>query len=237
MIIEQEPENWQDLQALTAKVFTEMGCMPEVEKKIKTVRGTVEIDVYVQDQTHTPPLILLCECKHWSKRIPKNVVHAFRTVAADFGANRGYIISKAGFQSGALEAAQNSNIVLLDWVEFQRTFYSRWVRSMTEKLYEYADIIFEYMDVLNDRMKDIEWTKDNESKHKNLILRSGIYVRANQWSDAGECNHTFPLTTFNPLSLSCENITLNNYREYFDLAFAAAPPLIAAWRDFFGERS
>jgi len=237
MIIEQEPENWQDLQALTAKVFTEMGCMPEVEKKIKTVRGTVEIDVYVQDQTHTPPLILLCECKHWSKRIPKNVVHAFRTVAADFGVNRGYIISKAGFQSGALEAAQNSNIVLLDWLEFQQTFYSRWVRSMTEKLYEYADIIFEYMDVLDDRMKDVEWTKDNISKHKNLTLSSGIYVRANQWSDAGECNHTFPLTTFNPLSLSCENITLNNYREYFDLAFAAAPPLITAWRDFFGEQT
>jgi hypothetical protein len=113
MTIERDPESWQDLQALTAKAFMEMGCQPEVEKKVATVRGTAEIDVYVQDPTHTPPLILLCECKHWSKRIPKYVVHAFRTVAADLGANRGYVISKAGFQSGAIEAARNSNIANL----------------------------------------------------------------------------------------------------------------------------
>jgi len=235
MIIDRDPENWQDLQALTAKVFMQMGCRPEVEKKIETVRGTVEIDVYVQDPAHTPPLILLCECKHWSKRIPKLVVHAFRTVAADSGANRGYVISKVGFQNGAIEAAKNSNIVLLDWIGFQETFYSRWVRSMTEKLYEYADVIFDYMDVLDDRMGDVEWTEDNRSRHDNLMLRSSIYVHANQWSDASECNLAFPLATPNPASPGGETITLNNYREYFDLAFSAGPALIVEWRDFFGE--
>lgn len=235
MLIERDPESWQDLQELTAKLFMEMGCMPEVEKGVATARGSVEIDVYVQDPTYIPPLILLCECKYWSKRIPKHVVHAFRTVVSDLGANTGYVISKAGFQGGAIEAAKNSNVVLLGWTRFQEIFCTRWVRSMTQKLYRYADIIFDYMDVLDDRMQDIEWTTESRSKHWNLMNRSALYIHANQWSVARDYSHTFPMTVNSPRNEDDEIVTLRSYREYFDLAFSAAVPLISDWRDFFGE--
>jgi len=235
MIFDQDPQSWQDLQLLTAQIFTEMGCKPELEKNVVLVRGSVEIDVYVQDNTHTPPLILICECKYWSKKIPKQVVHAFRTVASDLGANRGYIISKAGFQKGAIEAAQNSNIVLLNWLDFQQTFYTRWVQSMTERLYKYADVIFDYMDVLAERMKDIEWTTENKSRHKNLMIRSAIYICANQWANSFESGIKFPLTINNPLHPNGDTVNLKNHRAYFDLAFSAAPSLIAEWQSFFSE--
>ncbi len=34
---------------------------------------------------------------------PREKVHAFRTVMDETGANRGYIISRVGFQIGAIE--------------------------------------------------------------------------------------------------------------------------------------
>src|SRR6266851_2396647 len=119
MIFDREPEDWRELEAFVQQMFAEMGCTAEVRRTIETVRGEVNIDVYVEDPTGTPAHIYLCECKHWTKAVPKTVVHAFRTVVADFGANRGFLISNAGFQSGAYEAAQKSNVELVTWDELQ----------------------------------------------------------------------------------------------------------------------
>jgi hypothetical protein len=58
--------------------------------------------------------------------VPKTVVHAFRTDMDEIGAHVGFIISAKGFQSGALEAARNTNIELLSWDEFQERFFARW---------------------------------------------------------------------------------------------------------------
>lgn len=238
MIIEREPQDWRELQNLVAKILDELDCSAEIDKTIKTVRGTVAVDVFVKDPSHTPPLVFLCECKYWSSSIPKTVVHAFRTVVADFGANRGYLISKVGFQSGAIEAAHNSSVELMTWAEFQNTFYDRWLQAMTERLYEPADAIFEYMDVLADRMNAVKWTEDRRLQYENLFFRSGIYVHANRWSQfASREKKHFPIEVHDP---NCPRgaqsmVQLNNYREYFDLAYAAAPGLLAEWREFFGD--
>jgi hypothetical protein len=85
--------------------------------------------VYADDKTRQPHTVYICECKHWRKRVPKTVVHAFRTVMADAGANIGFIISSAGFQSGAFSAAANTNVRLATWDEFQATFVARWIES------------------------------------------------------------------------------------------------------------
>jgi hypothetical protein len=136
-----------------------------------------------------------------------------------------------------MEAAKKSNIVLVDWDQFQEIFYHRWVQSMTEKLYEYADVIFDYMDVLHDRMQKVDWTKDNQDIHRRLMTRSIIYIGANRWSLAGDCDIAFPMEIPNPENKQGEILSLNNYREYFDIAFSAAPLLIVEWCEFFGERN
>jgi hypothetical protein len=46
-----------------------------------------------------------------------------------WGAHRGFIISSDGFQSGAHEAAEHSNVDLVNWSEFQRLFAERWFRT------------------------------------------------------------------------------------------------------------
>ena len=94
----------------------------------------MDIDVYARDATREPTLTIVCECKHWQAAVPKNVVHGFRTVMDEAGANVGFIISANGFQSGALEAANNTNIHLVTWNEFQERFFDRWFETMRVKL-------------------------------------------------------------------------------------------------------
>jgi restriction system protein len=126
MITSVVPDSWQDLQHQTARILEECGFDVELEKKIQTVRGEVEIDVYAEEIVKGRKYRILCECKHWKTRVPQNVIHGFRTVVADIGANVGYLISLNGFQSGAFSAAELTNLELVDWEQFQLAFEETW---------------------------------------------------------------------------------------------------------------
>lgn len=123
------PSDWKDLQLQVARILHECGMQATTDQSIETVRGQVNVDVFAEDSGQIPAGRYICECKHWSSRVPKTVVHGFRTVVADFGANLGFLISSAGFQSGAYEAAEKSNVKLLDWQQFEDMFEERWVRQ------------------------------------------------------------------------------------------------------------
>jgi len=120
------PERWQDLEEMVKQAFTEMGYKSDRAHKLKTVRGTVEIDVYAIKESTPIPTVVLCECKHWDKPVPQNVIHGFRTVCSDAGAHFGLIISKKGFQAGAEETRIATNVHLMDFEEFQATFIAEW---------------------------------------------------------------------------------------------------------------
>jgi restriction system protein len=148
------PDDWRGLQDQVAQILKECGFEVETEKTIETVRGTVEIDVFAEDPSQKPSVVHLCECKHWQARgVPKSVVHTFRTVVSDFGANWGFVISSGGFQSGAYEAARHSNIRLLSWEEFQELYVDRWFqRYMVSRLLDEADPLVEYTEPYNSRI-------------------------------------------------------------------------------------
>src|SRR6516162_241671 len=99
MITSRQPEGWQELQEAVGAVLRECGFTVEIEKKLDAARGTVEIDVYSEEVVNGRKYVILCECKHWNHRVPQSVIHGFRSVIADSGANLGYIVSSAGFQS------------------------------------------------------------------------------------------------------------------------------------------
>lgn len=127
MLTTRIPADWRDLQTAVANILSESGFSVEVEKVIQTVRGRAEIDVYGQEVVEGRTYTVLCECKNWAARVPQNVIHGFRSVIADAGANLGYIISTAGFQSGALTAAEMTNVRLVTWQEFQAEFEQSWI--------------------------------------------------------------------------------------------------------------
>ncbi|UFW90480.1 restriction endonuclease [Bradyrhizobium barranii] len=139
MITSKTPSTWQDLQQQSARILAECGFDVEVEKVVKLVRGKAEIDVYAEESLKGRKYIILCECKHWKAAVPQTVVHSFRSVMADVGAHKGYIISSSGFQSGSRDAAELTNVELATWDQFQDAFEASWLENcftpmMTAKL-------------------------------------------------------------------------------------------------------
>jgi len=148
-----EPPTWQDLELSVARILSEAGLCTERGRLLATVRGCVEVDVYAEDQSITPPVVTLVECKHWKNAVPQTVVHAFRTTVIDSGANVGFIVSLRGFQSGAVNAAALTNIHLVDWPAFQALFAERWYRKYAiERANKALDPLLEYTEPMNSRI-------------------------------------------------------------------------------------
>lgn len=172
MIYASTPTNWQDLQIKVAQVFRDLGFRTEVEKKTNLVRGGAEIDVYAVDKTQNPETIYVCECKNWGTLVPQAVVHSFRTVVADAGAHHGLLVSKKGFQKGSYAAAQQTNIKLLTWEEFQEMFEDRWYWShMIHSLKEERKPLTPYVELINSgivRLVHNKLTPDQRTVYKDL---------------------------------------------------------------------
>jgi restriction system protein len=133
MITTSSPATWQDLQREVARILVECGFAVELEKVVVTPRGPVELDVYAEETVKGRRYVIACECKHWAARIPQTVVHSFRTVVAEVGANVGYLVSMEGFQSGSVRASEMTNLQLVTWRSFQDLFVNSWYDSFFVK--------------------------------------------------------------------------------------------------------
>ncbi len=153
MIESGQPDSWRDLQNGVARILRECGFDSKTEVLVTTVRGDVEVDVVATDACTQPPVKIAIECKKWGRRVPKTVVHSFRTVVADAGFNTGLIVANGGFQRGAVGAADCSNVLLLDWNDFEAMFEQRWLLTyMAPTLRERIDPLIEYTEPINSRI-------------------------------------------------------------------------------------
>jgi hypothetical protein len=66
--------------------------------------------------------------------IPQTVIHGFRTILSDLGANLGYIITTSDFQSGSFAASKLSNVKLLTWEGFHSEFEPSWYPKVMDEL-------------------------------------------------------------------------------------------------------
>lgn len=172
-----EPETWEDLEIAVARILSEAGLRAERGKSLTTARGSVNADVYAEDDLFSPPAVTLFECKHWKRPLPQTVIHAFRTVIADSGANTGMIISVNGFQSGAEDATRFSNIHLVDWDVFQALFAERWYRNyMMRQGRESLDPLIQYTEPINSRIfrKADSLPKEDREAFKNLRKKYAV---------------------------------------------------------------
>lgn len=110
---------WKDYQEEAARFFRGLGLDAMTDQTLQGVRTKHDIDVVVRSQHVGFDILWLVECKHWKTRISKLHVLALRQIVADLGADRGILLSEAGFQSGALEAADLTNICATSLEEFQ----------------------------------------------------------------------------------------------------------------------
>jgi len=112
MIKKDQPKDWQLYQTESANLFLELGCEVIVDHKINGARGVHRIDVWVNFKRFGLNTNWIIECKYWNTSIPKEKVMALKSIVDDIGVERGILISKKGFQSGALKSAIKTNIIL-----------------------------------------------------------------------------------------------------------------------------
>jgi len=173
------PSDWKELQKQVSQILNECGLETYIARTVETVRGTVEIDVYAEDKEQKPAVIYLCECKRWKSSVPQTIVHSFRTVVNDYGANFGLIISSHAFQRGAYRAAEKSNVRLLNWIEYQELFVERWVNKyMLPRIYKEADPLVEYTEPINSRIFKKADALDERKQKRFIELREQYQVLA-----------------------------------------------------------
>lgn len=174
MLIEAQPTAWKELQDRVAIILNECGFEAETPKTIPTARGSVEVDVFATDNSQTPEAIFLIECKLWSTSVTKEKVHAFRSVIEDYGANFGLVVSSGGFQRGAIEAANHTNISLLNWEGFNALYRKRWITSyMAPRIAKHAGPLNEYTEPINSRIlrKTLALPEDSQVQIKELQVK------------------------------------------------------------------
>ena len=134
LITSMEPETWQQLEELVRDIFVECGVRAQRQASLPLLRSSVNVDVLAEETKDGTTLRTICECKNWKTNVPQEVVYGFRTVVTETGAHRGYIISKAGFQSGAMAAAASTNITLATFAQFQALYFDRWIMARSSQI-------------------------------------------------------------------------------------------------------
>lgn len=142
------PTDWEDLEKRVCDILNEAGYNAERSKAIETVRGSVNVDVYATSENEILKQFI-CECKYWNTPVPKEKIHAFRTVVHDSGSMVGIFISNSGFQSGAINAAYCSNVLLKTWDEFLELIERQWVTKQISRVQHIAKPLSVYTDPLD----------------------------------------------------------------------------------------
>lgn len=112
---------WKLYQIEAANFFKKLGFKAIVEHKLEGVRGQHKIDVYVEGNIHGLPFIWIVECKAWNSNVSKEKVLTLSSIIQDVGADRGFLLSEKGFQSGAIRVAEKSNISLTSLEDLNQT--------------------------------------------------------------------------------------------------------------------
>ena len=104
---------WKDYQEETAAgFFRSLGFSAETDVRFSGVRSSSDIDVVARITIADFPVTWVIECKHWAEPVSKLHVFALRQIVTDLGADRGILLCEQGFQSGAVEAANFTNVQL-----------------------------------------------------------------------------------------------------------------------------
>lgn len=151
-MITKEPKNWKDLQNKVNLILNDIGLDSKTEFKLNTPTSKIEVDVYAIDPKSVDKIKYIIECKNWNKNIPQHVIHSFITTMNATGGDIGYIISKKGFQKGAIESVNYTNIRLFSYNEFQEHYLMLWYKkSFAKRIYEISSDLISYTEPINSR--------------------------------------------------------------------------------------
>ena len=139
---------WKEYQEDTAIYFRSLGLDASTEVTLKGVRTTHDVDVLVKSYHIGFNITWIVECKNWKTKVSKLHVLALREIVSDVGADRGILLSEVGFQSGAKEAANLTNVIVTSINEMrENTSSSIYAMRLRE--------LFDRVSICKDRYWDI----------------------------------------------------------------------------------
>ena len=86
--------------------------------------GTYQIDVYATYTALGAEMKILAECKQYKKRVGRDKVEVLESRLRSLGAQKGILLSTAGFQSGAIDFAKAHGIALVQVFDTHEKWYS-----------------------------------------------------------------------------------------------------------------
>ena len=158
-----EHPEWYKFQEEICAYFNSIGTSAETNVRVQGVRTSHDIDVLVKTKYLGEDLVWIIEAKKWKSRINKLQVLGLRSIADDIGVDRAFIISEAGFQSGAYEASKNTNVKLKTYDE---------LKIDTRELIE-SEIIKSYKKRLE--LLEMRYWSHSKSIRKKYGLRGEIW--------------------------------------------------------------
>lgn len=131
---------WNKYQEDVAAYFRSLGLEALTDETIEGVRTKHDIDILVKSHHVGFDITWIVECKLWKTPVTKLHVLALREIVADVGADRGIILSESGFQSGAEEAANLTNVQLTSLDEVRETARDSFNAMRLRELYDRVEM-------------------------------------------------------------------------------------------------
>lgn len=113
------PPLWRAYQDEAAEFFRSLGLDATTDVTLQGVRTQHDVDVLVCLEVAGFEVRWVIECKHWKTPVNKLHVLGLRQIVSDLGADRGILLCEAGCQSGAIEAAELTNIQVTSLAELE----------------------------------------------------------------------------------------------------------------------
>jgi hypothetical protein len=217
-IFDVSPSTWQELEEMVMQAFDEMDYESHRNYEVMTVRGMVKIDVYAIKKTTPIPTLVLCECKYWNKAVDQNVIYGFRSICSDIGAHFGLVISKVGFQTGAKETREATNIHLLNFIEFQKTFFEEWKTGIFMKFAKMSDVLRPLIP-LNPYYKD-NFELQRKLEKVNIFDKYEVFFGDQSFTSHFIGTGVYPITITDPRGdpSNLKPITIESPRQYYEIA-------------------
>jgi len=129
---------WKKYQEDAAEYFRSIGLNASTDVTIKGARTQHDVDVLVVSHYVGFDITWIVECKYWKYPINKLHVLGLREIVAEVGADRGILLSESGFQSGAIEAANLTNIQLTSLADMRgnasHSIYAMRLRDLYDRV-------------------------------------------------------------------------------------------------------
>ena len=174
LITSKNPDTWQELELLVEVILNECGMRAKRKEELHVRSGPVVVDVLADEKVHGINHRIICECKNWRTNIPKEIVHAFRTIVHDAGARRGYVISHEDFAAESSETEQTTNIEVVTFSQFQTIYFDKWVQRRWWTIENEASNFNAYYDVKRPGYHLL--TDDNQRAAYDAIWNKYLFV-------------------------------------------------------------